>query len=237
MRAAVEQSLKDRQKHEEKLRFVLGLAPSDDRFLRPIDQPPESDGAETNWDEARANALSKSAEIMRQRHEIEQSALELEAARKQLSAELQSRLGATMDDPDSLNMPLQVRRAIAHVRNLELALTRKKTRLAEEELNAVHLLSTALRNLAANSAISKTHSCRAATARDEVVLLTDCHRRGTLSLDILFDAQRRSVQAEQDYHVATSQHAIALKEVELRAGTLLERRGITIADVPSEPTN
>ena len=125
---------------------------------------------------------------------------------------------------------------MSELRNLQLNLTRKKSRLEEMELNTVHLLSSAVRNLESSSALSTTHQCRAKTAKDEVASLTDSYRRGDVTIDLLLDAQRRLVQAEQDYHAEASDHAIALKDVEFRAGSLLERRGITLADAPTDAT-
>ncbi|MCA9155804.1 MAG: TolC family protein, partial [Planctomycetales bacterium] len=72
---------------ERQLRFLMGLAPSDGRLIRPIDEPTMAP-VEFQWHDVQGEALFRSPELRRQKWRIKQRELELISARNQLLPEL-----------------------------------------------------------------------------------------------------------------------------------------------------
>ena len=72
---------------ETQLRFLLGLAPTDGRLIRPIDEPTMA-RIEFDWHQIRAEGLFRSPELRQQKWLIKQRELELISARNQLLPQL-----------------------------------------------------------------------------------------------------------------------------------------------------
>jgi outer membrane protein TolC len=79
-RSEVEQALTDVYRSENRLRFMMGISPSDGRLIRPSDEPTTA-RITFDWQQSLVEALSRSAELRRQKWIIKQRELELVAAK------------------------------------------------------------------------------------------------------------------------------------------------------------
>ncbi len=82
-RSTVESALKSLYEAEANLRYIMGLAATDGRLIRPIDEPTTAKVA-FDWTEVHTEALCRSVELRRQRWRIKQRELELVAAKNYL---------------------------------------------------------------------------------------------------------------------------------------------------------
>jgi outer membrane protein TolC len=82
-RSEVEQALTDVYRSENRLRFMMGISASDGRLIRPSDEPTTARIA-FDWQQSLVEALSRSAELRRQKWVIKQRELELTAAKNLL---------------------------------------------------------------------------------------------------------------------------------------------------------
>jgi len=76
----VEQALTDVYRSENRLRFMMGISASDGRLIRPADEPTTA-RITFDWQQALVEALSRSAELRKQKWIIKQRELELVAAK------------------------------------------------------------------------------------------------------------------------------------------------------------
>jgi outer membrane protein TolC len=79
-RSEVEQALTDVYRCENRLRFMMGISASDGRLIRPSDEPTTARIA-FDWQQSLVEALSRSAELRRQKWIIKQRELELTASK------------------------------------------------------------------------------------------------------------------------------------------------------------
>jgi outer membrane protein TolC len=79
-RSEVEQALTDVYRCENRLRYMMGISASDGRLIRPSDEPTTARIA-FDWQQALVEALSRSAELRKQKWVIKQKELELTAAK------------------------------------------------------------------------------------------------------------------------------------------------------------
>ena len=82
-RSEVEQSLTDVYRCENRLRYMMGISASDGRLIRPSDEPTTARIA-FDWQQSLVEALSRSAELRKQKWIIKQRELELTAAKNLL---------------------------------------------------------------------------------------------------------------------------------------------------------
>ena len=86
-RAATEQALRDVFSSESRMRWLMGLAPSDGRLIRPTDEPSVA-RVEFAWNQIHTEAQMKNEELNRQRWVLKQREQELILARNQLLPQL-----------------------------------------------------------------------------------------------------------------------------------------------------
>ncbi len=79
-RSEVEQALTDVYRCENRLRYMMGISASDGRLIRPSDEPTTARLA-FDWQQSLVEALSRSAELRKQKWVIRQRELELTAAK------------------------------------------------------------------------------------------------------------------------------------------------------------
>jgi outer membrane protein TolC len=89
-RSLVERSLQDLYGNENRLRFLMGIAATDGRLIRPSDEPTVA-RVDFDWHEIHCEALTRSPELRRQQWVIKQRELELISARNQLLPKLDVR--------------------------------------------------------------------------------------------------------------------------------------------------
>ena len=82
-RSEVEQALTDVYRCENRLRYMMGISASDGRLIRPSDEPTTARIA-FDWQQSLVEALSRSAELRKQKWVIKQKELELTAAKNLL---------------------------------------------------------------------------------------------------------------------------------------------------------
>jgi outer membrane protein TolC len=82
-RSEVEQALTDVYRCENRLRYMMGISASDGRLIRPSDEPTTA-RITFDWQQSLVEALSRSAELRRQKWVIKQRELELTAAKNLL---------------------------------------------------------------------------------------------------------------------------------------------------------
>ncbi|NDC63165.1 MAG: TolC family protein [Planctomycetia bacterium] len=82
-RSEVEQALTDVYRCENRLRYMMGISASDGRLIRPADEPTTA-RISFDWQQSLVEALSRSAELRKQKWVIKQKELELTAAKNLL---------------------------------------------------------------------------------------------------------------------------------------------------------
>ncbi|MCH5373224.1 MAG: TolC family protein, partial [Planctomycetes bacterium] len=269
-RALVEQSLQQLYDRETQLRWLMGIAASDGRLVRPIDEPTMA-RVEFDWSAVRTETLLRSPELRQKKWQIKQRELELISAKNQLLPVLDVgalyRWVGTGDDlfgssnKDFANtdgvgttafnelahgkyqeagvffnfqMPVGFRSALAGVRNAQLQIAREKAQLEDTELNAIHLLNTAIRKLDSSYVLAQTHFNRWSAAEVDVDAAQAKYEIGARdgTLDLVLEAQRRRAQAQVDYYNSLIEYNMAIAEVHFRKGSLLEYNNVQLAEGP-----
>ncbi|MEX1041791.1 MAG: TolC family protein [Pirellulaceae bacterium] len=128
--------------------------------------------------------------------------------------------------------PIGFRRELAGMRNAQLRIAREKAVLEDMELEISHLLTDAVRDLDANYNLVQTNLNRLIAANREVEAVQAAYEAGTVTLDQLLDAQRRRADTQIAYFQSLIEYNIAIKDIHLRKGTLLEFNGVYLAEGP-----
>ncbi len=81
--AELQRTQSDLYAKERKLRYMLGLAPTDGRLIKPIDEPTKAK-VTFNWEESNAEALCRSPELRQQKWMVKKRQLELISAKNYL---------------------------------------------------------------------------------------------------------------------------------------------------------
>lgn len=256
-RAAVEQSFSALFEQESVLRYMMGLTSSDGRVIRPADEPTTAE-VQFDWYESHAEALVRSPELRRQKWVIKQRELELIAAKNWLLPQLDgvaryrwpglgddlldgrrsaygSMVGGDFEEWHlglDLRAPFGFRREMAGVRNAEINLIRERKVLQEQELELTHQLAEAFRDLVQNYQLAQTFYNQRVAAQAEVKAVGAAYELGTVTLDLLLDAQRRLADAEDRYYQSLARYNIAIAGIHFRKGSLLEYNGVYLAEGP-----
>ncbi len=134
-------------------------------------------------------------------------------------------------------LPIGFRKAHAAVRNAELKVARAKAILEQQERDVVHDLTAAFAELDRAYATSQTSYNRRVAAHEQLQALdhkyedADENERTRL-LDLLLDAQRRVADADSNYYRAILEYTLAIKNVHLQKGSLLDYNEIYLAEGP-----
>ena len=250
-RSAVERA-KPLYKAEANLRYVMGLASTDGRLIRPCEEPTTAK-VDFDWRTIHNEALVRSVELRQQRWTIKCRELELIAAKNYLLPQLDfvgdyryiglghELLSANSTDPTGfafnnltlghnqewdagiqLTYNIGSRRELANLRNPQLRLTRERAVLQEQELELSHQLAFAVRDLDTNYVLSRTDFNRRITSLRQVEAVQAAYDTGTVTIDVLLNAQRLSGPDESDYYRAVVDYNKAIANVHYRKGSLLE---------------
>lgn len=244
---------------ERRLRLITGLQINDGRLIRPTDQPPTARVA-YDWNNAIGEALVRRAELRRQRWVIKQRELELIANRNFLKPQADligryrlsgfgdslisqgSRSNAASSFTDGefyewqagveVLMPVGFRKARAAVRNSQQALARERA-ILEEQQRQVHFgLSNAfteVRRAYDNRQIQKER-LQATSLQIEKMEAQEESGQQKAPLDVLLEAQRRLLDIKLSYHRAEVEYALALRNLQLEKGTLLEYCNVALTE-------
>ncbi len=131
-----------------------------------------------------------------------------------------------------LRFPFGFRREMSGVRYAQLLLTREKKVYQEQELELVHQLQDSFNELDLNYKVSQDQFDRLAAAEREVDAARSLYDAGKITLDLMLDAQRRLAEAQTDYYRAVVDYNLAITQVHLRKGSLLEYNGVYLAEGP-----
>lgn len=282
-RAGVERSLQDLYNTETKLRWLMGLAATDGRLIRPIDEPTMA-RVDFEWAAIRTEALVRSPELRQKKWVLKGRELELVSAKNQLLPQLDVGLlyrwigrgdelirnnnagkdfSAPVQTPTTqagwdteaskfvgssafgelasgnyqeadifftFALPVGFRREMAGVRNVQLRLAREKAQLEDMELNTIHLLSTAVRNVESFYVQAQTHFNRWSAAEKEVESATAKWKGGADTVDKVLDAQQRRAQAQLAFYESLVEYNKAIADVHFRKGSLLEYNNIELTE-------
>ncbi|MCC7087275.1 MAG: TolC family protein [Pirellulales bacterium] len=130
------------------------------------------------------------------------------------------------------NMPIGFRQPLAAVRNQQLQLARERAVLQEQELELSHQLTDDFRSVDTNYNLTETNLNRRVAAERQVQAVQAAYDAGTVTLDLLLEAQRRRADAEAAYYRTLVDYNKAIMFVHFRKGSLLEYNGVYLAEGP-----
>jgi len=129
------------------------------------------------------------------------------------------------------SMPLGFRRAHAAVDNAEFLLARERAVLTEQERQILHDLSNTLADVDRAYEQVRTNENRYLAAEEALSGLEANRREGlTINLEQLLDIQRRLTEAQSRYYQSRVEYAIALKNVHVEKGSILEYASMGMID-------
>ena len=233
-RGQAEEALAEVYAAEKRLRRLLGLAETDGRLIRPVDEPTLSE-ATFDWDEALAEADNLPV-LKRQRWEVRQAEMEAEATAVYLSGlERQRWQPQRVEEeaeamPVPIEVPLGFRKELAGLRNAQLRLAKERALLEETKLSVRHQLVDALRNLNKAYVGAQTNHNQRVASEQELEAWMERLSEVKASADRLAVAQERSAGARRDYWRSVVDFATALKNVHLKKGSLLSFRHVVFEE-------
>jgi outer membrane protein TolC len=268
-RGEVETAQADLFRLENRLRFIMGLAATDGRLIRPIDEPTDAKLL-FDWCEVHAEGLVRSVELRQQKWTVKQRELELLASKNLLLPRVDA-LGtyrwlglghdliqypgepftpsSSLANTDAFStlasgeyqewelgvqasLPLGFRRELAAVRNQQLQLARERSILQDQELELSHQMADDIRAVDTNYQLTQSNFNRRVAAERQVEAVDAAYRAGTVTLDLLLEAQRRRADAEAAYYRTLVDYNKAIMFVHFRKGSLLEYNGVYLAEGP-----
>ncbi len=233
---------------ERQLRQLMGLPANDGRLIRPTDDPVVA-RIVYDWPAAVQEALGRRVELRRQKWIIKRRELEFQASHNELLPQLdvyaRYRTGFLSSDFASQNIagdvqqasaglqfsvPLGRRQGFAAVRNAELQLTRERAVLADQELQITHQMSAAFTETDRSYHILQTTFRRLQAVHREIEARRKKYEEGEEPLQFLLDSRLRSLKAESEHIKALIDYNIALTNVELQRGDLLQSSGVLLQE-------
>ena len=245
---------------EAKLRYIMGITPTDGRLFRPSSVPTVAP-LKLNEEEIKAEALVRSPQLRKQRWDVKSKELQVLASKNFLLPRLDinasyrfngvgdhwiesdnkpnSAYGSlTRDGYGDWNAslvftaPLGKRKELAAVRNAELALARSRSILQEQELELTHNIQSSIREIVKYYQASKTGLQRRVAAQAEVSAVEAALKAGTITVDQVLDAQRRLAEAETELFDNIINYNLSITELHRRKGSLLEYNNVYLAEGP-----
>jgi outer membrane protein TolC len=244
---------------ERRLRLIMGLPINDGRLIRPVTEPVTANVV-MNWDQLATMSLAQRTELLQQRLRIRRRGLELRASENFVKPDLdvvgryrRRGFGDNLYDPHfvtitppqavdagtdewqigmELNMPIGLRQGHVAVANAQLALSRERAVLEEMERQVLHDLSNAVAEKTRLFQLVQTAYNRRSSALQQYTVLSSPavqESRGA-DYDLLLDSERRLAEAEADYYRAVVGYAVALKNVYLEAGSLMQYCNVHFRD-------
>lgn len=260
-RSQVELAQSNLFKTESVLRYIMGLAATDGRLIRPIDDPTIAP-LRLDWNSIVCEALVRSPELRKQKWEVKKKEMELLAAKNYLLPRVDMTanyrvhgLGEWLTDGGSTNrstaygnmtggdyanwgvgiqanMPFGFRKEHAGVRNAQLSLARARAIHQEQELELTHQLADSYRELSQNYIQSQTQLNLRIAAEAEVKAVQLAYDVGTTTLDQVLDALQRLATAETNYYRAVVDYNLSITALHYRKGSLLEYNNVGLTEGP-----
>ena len=129
-----------------------------------------------------------------------------------------------------LSFPIGYRQAYSAVRHAELQLARERALLHEQERSVVYDLSNAISESERAFALVETNMNRRMAAAEQVAAVQAAFEVDNATLDSMLDAQRRLSDAEVSYYRALVEYQLAVKNVQVEKGTLLDYNEIFLSE-------
>ena len=129
-----------------------------------------------------------------------------------------------------LSFPIGFRQAYAAVRSSELQLARERSLLHEHERAVIHDLSNAISEADRAFALVETNMNRRMAATEQVAAVQTAYDADKATLDSLLDAQRRLSDADVAYFRSLVEYQLAVKNVQVEKGTLLDYNEIFLSE-------
>ena len=247
-------------KTEQLLRYMIGIAPTDGRLIKPVDEPTVA-RVRYVWEEIVAEGLARAPELRKQKWTVKKRELELIAQRNYLKPQVDLEglyrfhgLGHDLLDPRNRrsnaygsmtsgeyqnwgmgitsSVTLGFRREMAAVRNAELALARERAILQEQELELVHNLSDLYRDVERNYKLIEDYLGVLRAARKQVRAVNASFMLNKTTLYEVLQSQQELADAETRYYRTVIDYNLAIVNLNYRKGSLLEYNGITLAEGP-----
>lgn len=242
---------------EAAMRYILGLATSDGRLIRPIDDPITAP-ISLDWNTIVYEALFRSPELRKQKWAVKQREMECLASKNyqlpRLDLEANYRVSGAgkdwMASHDSayssmaggnytgwmagltMTAPFGWRQEQAAFRNAQLNLAKARIILQEQEVELMHQLGESFRKI--SLAYQQMQTTRAAfrAASAEVQAVKSAYDLDATTLDQLLQAQRRQSEAETGYYNAVIDYNLAIMTLHYRKGSLLEYNNVCLSEGP-----
>ena len=239
---------------EAAMRYILGLAPTDGRLIKPADTPITAPIV-LDWHSVLCEALFRSPDLRKQKWEIKRRELESTASKNFLLPNLDFEAGyrvsgagkgLTGDNSayDSLvggnftgwtagltaSSSLGWRREQAAVRNAQLQLTKARALLQEQELELTHQLGDSFREVSLAYQQMQTMLAAYRAASEEVRAVQNALEFDHTTLDQLLQAQRRQAEAETGYYSSVIDYNLAIMTLHYRKGSLLEYNNVCLSE-------
>lgn len=259
-KVSVQEAQSNLYKNEQLLRYMIGIAPTDGRLIKPIDEPTIA-RVQYDWNEIVAEALTRSPELRKQKWNIKKYELQLIAQRNFLLPQVDLEgsynfhgAGHDLIDPTNkmsnaagslthdgmqdwtlginAQVPIGFRRELASVRNAELMLARERAILQEQELELVHNLSDLYRDLDRTYRLIEDYLSVLRAARKEFRAVSASFDVGKTTLYEVLQAQQQLANAETSYYRMVIDYNLAIVNLNFRKGSLLEYNGVTLAEGP-----
>lgn len=237
---------------DRRLRWLLGLSPSDGKLIRPAEEPSTAH-VTFDWHDSLREALCRRVELRKQQWVIKRRQLELIAARNMLKVRLDAvgqyrvlNLDRELLDDDTdisgnlqqwqlgLQLATPLGNRIGHnaVRNAELFVAREKAIYRDQELRVTHELSDAMGELERSYAVSRSNFNAGLAAYQHLQEISKKYDAGVIPLEFLLDAQRRVVEANNGYYRSLIDYNVAIVGFQNSRGTLLEYHEVQLAEGP-----
>lgn len=246
---------------ERRLRRLMGLPATDDRIIRPADEPALVE-IQFDWRDSLEQAFWRRPELRRQQWQIKRRELELAAAQNfrlgrldliglyrwrgfgdDLFGNRHIENGSAFRDLFTGDLqdwsfglqysnPIGNRLGHAAVRHAELALARERALYREQELQVSHELAEAVAALDRAYVITKSNYNRRIAAYQQVRLSEIKVTGGRQPLEFYLDAIRRATVADSAYYRALTDYYLAVMQIHYARGTLLANHGVELAEGP-----
>jgi outer membrane protein TolC len=130
-----------------------------------------------------------------------------------------------------LNVPIGFRQAHTAARNAELLLARERALLEDQQREIVHEAADAIAEMDRAYSVLQSNYNRVLASRDQLqAFKTKEETGGSVSLDLMLDAQRRVADTAAEYAHNRARYAVAAKNVHFVKGTLLDQDGVYLAE-------
>jgi len=243
-------------KAEAAMRYIVGLAASDGRLIRPIDDPVTAP-IRLDYQNILCEALFRSPELRKQKWEVKRRELELCASKNFLLPRLDldagyriSGAGKNLTNGSSssaygslgsgdytgwslgltASAPFGWRQELAGVRHAEHGLAKARVILQEQELELTHQLNDSFREISLAYQQMQTTLASRRSAEAEVRAVYNAYEGGITTLDQYLQAQKSQADAETSYYSSVIDYNLAIMTLHYRKGSLLEYNNVCLTE-------